>query len=131
MASETDENERFSKRVLAFGVGYALLVLSVCTPLLGIVPALSAPLGAAIGLANLWVSSRGLAALVSSRALGPWGVFMLVKLSLSGLVLYGLFQSAWASPLPLVIGLGAVPVSLALAQLFTPRTLQASSRPAP
>lgn len=129
MKSATDEGRRLSKRALVFGAVYAFVVLAACIPLLGLGAALSAPLGAAIGLGNLWASSKGLAALVSNRALGPWGVFMFIKLSLTGLVLYGLFRSGWVSPLPLVIGLGAVPVSLALAQLFTPRAAQAPLPP--
>jgi hypothetical protein len=37
--------------------------------------------------------------------------------------LFALFKMRWVSPLPFVIGLGAVPVGIALAQLFAPRKL--------
>jgi hypothetical protein len=131
MQNEALESQRFAKRVVGSGVGYALVASFGALPFVGVREALAIPLVAAVALLNLWASSKGLAALLSSRALGPWGVFMFVKLSLTALVLYGLLRSGLVSPLPLVIGLGAVPVSLALAQLFAPTTVSTPSRPAP
>lgn len=130
MRSEAEESQRFSRRVLAFGIGYALVVSFACLPFLGWRAALSIPLVAAVGIGNLWASSKGLSALLSNRALGPWGVFMFVKLSLTAALLYGLSQSGWVAPLSLVVGLGAVPASLSLAQLFAPRPDQVSPAPA-
>lgn len=128
MASSSNESDTLERRMLALGAGYALIVAVGLTPFTGWLAALSVPLGSAIALLNAWLLSRGLRALLVSRAFAPFGVFAFVKLSLTGVFLYGLFRAGWVSPLPFVLGLGAVPVALALAQLFQPPPEPGTSR---
>jgi len=121
---DVDETDKLERRVVSFGVAYAIVVFTSYAIFASFSAAASAPIGASVGLLNLWLLARGLRALMANQALVAFGVFTLVKLALTALILYGMFRAGWVSPLPFVLGLGAVPVALTLAQLFTPRTQQ-------
>lgn len=115
--------------MLAIGAGYAVVVGLAIVLLMGGRAALSVPLGAALGLLNAWLLSRGIRALLVSRARAAFAVFTIIKLFLTGVFLYALFRAGWVSALPFVLGLGAVPVALSIAQLFQPSP-EAGSRSA-
>lgn len=115
----TDESKAFERRTLWLAVAYAALGGLLVTPLWGWLAALSLLLGAAVVVLNFWVLARTVAALIQSRAVRAWGVVYALKLLVVGAGFYALFKADWVAVLPFVLGLGAVPISIALSQLFS------------
>ncbi len=89
-------------------------------PFYGATIAGSVAAGALLGLANLWALSRLVPLLLGQRrAAGAWTVLFLLKLfALSG-ALYAVLRVFEADGLALAFGLGALPLGLTLAQLWT------------
>lgn len=118
MTNAPEQSDAHERRTLLFGMGYGLALVPALAPFVGIVAALSAPLGAVVALANFWLLARSVKALLQTQALGAWSVAMIFKLLIVVAILFGLMNSAWVSFLPFVLGLGAVPIAITLAQLF-------------
>lgn len=122
MQSATKESGAHERRTLVLGAAYALLGAVLVASWLGLSASLSLLIGGSIALFNFWVMARAVSALLQSRAFGGWALLVSLKLLVLGAALYWLFKAGWVSALPFVIGLGAVPVGIAFAQLFAPKS---------
>lgn len=92
---------------LTFGGGAALGVLA----------------GAGLAVANLWALGLAVQALLGGgRARGFWILVVLGKLALLFGALCLLVFGRVVDILPLAVGIGALPVGIVVAQLFTPST---------
>jgi hypothetical protein len=116
------QQQRAVKAVLWTGVFLVLMSL----PMLGLEGARSVALGAAIGGLNLWVLARSVRAFLTQQGAFPWGIFVMLKLLVISGGLYLLFQAALVQGLPLMLGLGALPIGILVAQLAQPTSLQAT-----
>ncbi len=96
-------------------VGGLFAVLSV--PLFGVPGALSVLAGAAVGVLNLWTLSRTVRALLGGGSAAAWLVAAVLKLCVLLAALYLLFDAGLLKGLPLMVGLGALPIGIVLAQL--------------
>lgn len=123
MRNAIDESEAHERRTLLAGALYGALAFVGLVPVLGWASALGVLLGCALSLSNFWILARTVRALLTNRAMVGWGVATLLKFVVVAGLLFALFKMRWVSPLPFVIGLGAVPVGIALAQLFAPSRL--------
>jgi hypothetical protein len=92
--------------------------------------ALGAGLGAAVAVANLFVVARAVGSLLGSGTSQGWAVVGLLKM----LALFGgfwwLMQSGVVEALPFVVGYGALPLGITLAQVLTPAVPPATASPA-
>ena len=110
--------ERAALRYVA-GVGVLLAVLSA--PFLGPQGALQVLFGVAISVANLWLLTRTVHALLVGQFQLSIGAMAFLKLLVLLFVLYALFAAGWISGLPLMIGLGSLPLGIVMTQLAPPK----------
>ncbi len=94
------------------------LAVLLTTPAQGVGFGLNVAGGAALAWGNLWLTCRVVSAFLQERP-GPWTAVALVKFSLLIGALYLLFRGGLVQGLPFIVGLGALPVGVALAQ-FAP-----------
>jgi hypothetical protein len=113
-------------------VGVSAAAFSVCAlAFAGGAAAISVACGGALAAGNLWALARVVAALLpdsrraaEAQSRGAWGV-------LAALKMVGLIAVAWllmrrgiASPLPMLIGFGALPIGIAIGSLVSDRSGQ-------
>lgn len=110
----------------ATGVVFTLLSL----PFFGLFGAASVLAGAATGLLNLWVLGRTVRALLGGGSGGAWLVAAGMKLCVLLGALYLLFDARLIDGLALMVGLGALPIGIVLAQLAPPPSEDKESRSA-
>ena len=115
--NQTDSLMQQRRALIGVAAVGALAVL-LTTPTHGIAFGLNIAGGAALACGNLWLTCRVVGAFLAERP-GPWTAVALVKFSLLIAALYLLFRSGLVQGLPFIIGLGALPVGVALAQ-FAP-----------
>ena len=110
----------------AAGIGSALVTVAAIGVLLVIVfgvasggrAALGVGVGVAAAVSNLWVIGRVVRGfLTGGGSKGLWFVVVLVKLSLLFGGLYWLLGTGWVDLMPIIIGYGALPIGIVLAQL--------------
>jgi uncharacterized membrane protein len=101
------------------GVGMLFALLSV--PFLGPNGALQVLFGVAISVANLWLITRTVRALLVGQFQLSLGAMAVLKLLVLLFVLYALFSAGWISGLPLIIGFGSLPIGIVMAQLAPPK----------
>ena len=109
-------------------VGVAMTVVTF--PVFGLFTAFSVATGAAIATANLWILARIVSALLPDESAahkakdgkGGWALLALLKL-------FGLVAAVWllmrhgvVSPLPLMVGFGALPIGIAIGALVSDRS---------
>jgi hypothetical protein len=106
------------------GAGLALAALVV----FGMSTAFSVTVGAAIAAANLWALARIVAALLPedaqsarSQSKAAWALLAVLKM-------FGLIVAVWllmrhgaVSPLPMMVGFGALPIGIAIGSLVSDR----------
>jgi hypothetical protein len=110
----------------------ALLTLGTLATL-GPKAAASVGVGAAIAVANLWALARIVAALLpdgtdrdrdDARAsgAGAWALVALLKMFALFGVVWLLMRNAIVSPLPMLVGFGALPVGIAIGSIVSDRS---------
>jgi ATP synthase I subunit len=101
----------------------------------GVAAAASVAFGGALAAGNLWALARVVAALLpdsrrtaEAQSRGAWSL-------LAALKMVGLIAVAWllmrrgiASPLPMLIGFGALPIGIAIGSLVSDRSGQTEDR---
>lgn len=112
----------------AVAVTGALLSLGALV-FFGVSTAFSVAVGGAIATANLWALARIIAALLPSEADGARtqsraGWALLAALKMFGLValVWLLMRHGVVSPLPMVVGFGALPIGIAIGSLVSDRS---------
>jgi len=115
--------------VAFFGVLLTLGTLATLGPRV----APSVAVGAAIAVANLWALARIVAALLPDgtkhdrgdmrpSGAGAWALLALLKMfALFGIV-WLLMRHAMVSPLPLLVGFGALPIGIAIGSIVSDRS---------
>jgi hypothetical protein len=85
----------------------------------GVASARSVAIGAAIGVANLWLLAQMVRGFLTRKgALAPWGVIAVLKFVVLFGAMYVLVKSGLVNLLPCAIGFGALPIGIVLAELF-------------
>ena len=111
----------------ALALGRALRAVAGCGVVLAVSASLwlgwragvSASIGAALAVANLYVLGRVVGSLLEGGARrGAWGVVGILKLGLLFGGLWALFRSEQVAVLPLLVGYGALPLGITLTPLF-------------
>ena len=85
----------------------------------------SIALGAAVAAANLWVITvvvRGM--LGGKRSRVPWPLIAVAKMGVLFGGLYLLLTNGWVDLLPLLVGLGALPIGVVAGQLGAPHPVE-------
>ena len=100
------------------------LLLALCaTPIYGLQAAANVLIGAAIALGNFWLIVRSITTLLSTSSgdanTAGWGLLVAVKFSVLLLGMYLLFQTPLVQGLPLLVGLGALPLGIVISQLVS------------
>jgi hypothetical protein len=104
--------------VALVGVAFAIIAVFVG----GFRAAASVAVGATVGAANLWVIAILVRKLVSGNSRLPWGAVSFIKLVVLFGGLFLLLKTGVVQILPLVIGYGALPLGITLAQRPIPQT---------
>lgn len=100
------------------GAACAFFVL----PWLGARASVGVLAGAGLGAANLWLISKIVRALVGSSSPGSaagWPLVAVPKLCLLAGAVWLVLRGGFVSALPFVVGVGAVPLGIVAAQLFS------------
>jgi uncharacterized membrane protein len=117
-------------RVAVLGVAitggvFALAAAVVAGPL----TAFSVAVGAAVATANLWALARILAALIPRTEAGAqtqsraaWGIVAIVKVLGLVAVVWLLMRHGIVSPIPMLVGFGALPIGIAIGSLVSDRS---------
>lgn len=118
------ENSRTQYRPVTLCVVAVGLLLSLfATPVYGLQAGGNVLLGATIAAINFWLTVRSITALLTSasgeRNAAGWGLAVAVKFSVLCIGMYLLFQAPMVQGLPLLVGLGALPLGIVVAQLFS------------
>jgi hypothetical protein len=100
----------------------------------GIATAFSVAVGAAIATGNLWALARIIGALLPAEREGAeaqskagWGLIVVLKLlGLVGVV-WLLMRHGVVSPVPMLIGFGALPIGIAIGSLVSDRSAPRSN----
>jgi len=116
------------RRVLgAVAVTGAVLTLGALA-FAGVATAFSVAVGAAIAVGNLWIFARVIVALLPadeqgarSQSRAGWGIVAILKLFVLVAVVWLLMRHGVVSPLPMVVGLGSLPIGIALGTLVSDR----------
>jgi hypothetical protein len=118
--------------VAVAATGAALTVAAF--PFFGLGTALSVALGGAIATGNLWLLARIIAALLPSdqdgaQAQSRAGWALLAAFKMFGLVavVWLLMRHGVVSPLPMVVGFGALPIGIAIGSIVSDRSAPAES----
>lgn len=94
-----------------------LVLFIVVLPIYGPRFAAGMGIGSLLGLADLYVIGRGVQGFLGGGSAGAWTVVAMLKLTaLLGLI-YALFAFGLVEGLPLLIGLGALPLGVVVSQL--------------
>lgn len=110
------------RRALWFVGGVGVGIAALATPFLGASAVPHLLFGVFISVANLWVITRTVHALLSGQFQLSIGAMAFVKLCVLMVVLYALFQAGWIQGLPLFIGLGCLPIGIVMMQLAPVKT---------
>ena len=85
----------------------------------GMASARSVAIGAAIGVANLWLLAQMVRGFLTRKGVvAPWGIVAVLKFVLLFGAMYVLVKSRLVDILPCAIGFGALPVGIVFAELF-------------
>lgn len=110
--------------VALVGAGLALVALVI----FGMSTALSVAVGGAIAAGNLWALARIIAALLPDAAHSARSQNKAAWALLAVLKMFGLIVAVWllmrhgvVSPLPMVVGFGALPIGIAIGSLVSDR----------
>lgn len=135
MNAATERTPRFDARLRASLVAVAASagVLAVAgLALLGASVGLSVAVGGAIAVANLWALARIVLALLpvdaagaraqQSRGRGGWGLVAVGKMLGLVAVVWLLMRHGLVSPLPMLVGFGALPIGIAIGSLLGDRS---------
>lgn len=135
---QTEPAPRFDARLRTAIVAVALVgaALSVGALLIfGLATALSVAAGAGLATGNLWALARIISAILPSTGEGArgqiergragWAIVAILKM-------FGLIAAVWllmrhgvVSPLPMVVGFGALPIGIAIGSLVSDRSAPA------
>ena len=94
----------------------------------GVVPGVSAAIGAGVAFANLYVLSRIVFAVAvpyvdaKENAGFVWGVIALGKMMVLFGGLWVLMTHHWVDPIPLVVGYGSLPIGIAIGAVVSDKT---------
>ncbi len=95
---------------------------------------LSVAMGAAVAALNLWVLARVVGAIFPSgragaeaQSRGGWGLVGLLKMLALFAVVGLLMRHGVASPVPLVIGFGSLPIGIVIGSLLSDRSAREPS----
>lgn len=106
-------------RMALWGVALVGAVIAIFFGILGGAGKLvAAVIGASVAVLNLWsvgLVVRGYLGKLNPNV--PWGLLAVLKLLGLFVGIYGLVQSGWVEPLPLLSGYGALPLGIVAAQL--------------
>jgi hypothetical protein len=122
-------------RVSIVAVAATGAALSVAALLFfGLGTAVSVALGGAIATGNLWALARIIAALLPSDEHGAqaqsragWALVAVLKMLGLVTVVWLLMRHGVVSPLPMVVGFGALPMGIAIGSLVSDRSAPAES----
>ncbi len=98
-----------------------LLMAAMATPVFGISGAAGIAAGALISVLNLHVLTRSVKAFLSAGEPGAWAVAAVFKLLVLVGLIYLLLSNRLVEGLPLLIGLGALPIGVVVCQLTATR----------
>lgn len=109
---------------------WSVLVVGVSATVIGVFvggagTARSIAIGAAVAAANLWVITivvRGM--LGGKRSRVPWPLIAVAKMGALFGGLYLLLTNGWVDLLPLLVGLGALPIGIVAGQLGAPNPVE-------
>jgi hypothetical protein len=125
--AEADPRLRASIMAVA-GVGAALSAAALA--FFGPTTALSVVVGAAVSTANLWALGRIVSALLPSESDGAqaqsragWALLALVKMLSLVAVVWLLMKHGVVSPVPMLVGLGALPIGVVVGSLASHKPL--------
>jgi hypothetical protein len=114
--------------------GGAMALLALFT--FGAWSAFSVAVGAAIATANLWVLARVIAALLPSESEGAraqsragWGLVAALKMLGLLAVVWLLMRHGVVSPIAMVVGLGSLPIGIAIGSLVSDRSAASEDEP--
>jgi len=113
-------------------VAVSAAVFTVCAlAFAGGRPALSVACGGALATGNLWALARVVAALLpdtrrtaEAQSRGAWSLLAAVKMVGLVAVAWLLMRRGIASPVPMLIGFGALPIGIAIGSLVSDRSGQ-------
>lgn len=117
-----------------WAVGITGLVLAVMLlPFFGLQGSVGVFVGALLSVLNLHVLTRSVKGFLNAGEPGAWAVVAIAKLAAFGGLIYFLLSSRLVEGLPLVIGMGALPIGVVVCQLTATRHPESSvpSRPSP
>jgi hypothetical protein len=96
---------------------------------------LSAAVGAALAAGNLWALARVVAALLPSdrpgaeaQSRGGWALAAGLKMFGLVAVVWLLMRRGFVSPLPMLVGFGALPIGIAIGSLVSDRSAPSGDR---
>ncbi len=97
--------------------------------------ALSAAVGAGLAAANLWALARVVGALLptdrpgaEAQSRGGWALVAALKMFGLVAVVWLLMRRGFVSPLPMLVGFGALPIGIAIGSLVSDRSAQTDER---
>jgi hypothetical protein len=115
------------RSILAVAVVGGVLSL-VSLLFFGLSTAFSVGVGAALAAVNLWALARIVAALLPTGPAGAraqskaaWGLLATIKLFGLIAVVWLLMRHGIVSPIPMVVGFGALPIGIAIGSLLSDR----------
>ncbi|MEN9578753.1 MAG: hypothetical protein RJA70_1762 [Pseudomonadota bacterium] len=120
MRTEIENSDSTRRALIAVGASGLVMAL-LLLPVLGIAGALGIAAGALVALVNLYVLARAVQAFLGAGEPGAWAVAAVVKLAALLGILYFLLSSRLVEGLPLLIGLGALPIGVVVCQLTATR----------
>ena len=116
MTEETIQSGEFAGVLRVVAIVGLVLVAGACLAA-GPRVMLAVAIGAGAAVLNLWVIGRLVATFLGGRGRMSWGFVALVKLAVLFGGMFLLIKSGIAGVIPLLIGYGALPVGIVVAQL--------------
>jgi drug/metabolite transporter (DMT)-like permease len=113
-AAQIDSNGVYTALWAVALVG--VVAVTVAAFVAGTSAALGVALGASLAAANLWAMGVIVRNLLGKRRGAPWGILGALKILALFAVTYVIVRVFGMSPLPLLIGYGALPIGIVAAQ---------------
>lgn len=120
MTTETENTDAIRRALITVGAT-GLVLAALMLPVLGLQGAVGILAGASVSLVSLYVLARAVQAFLGAGQPAAWAIAAMVKLSATIGVLYLLLSNRLVEGVPLLIGLGALPIGVVVCQLTATR----------